>query len=141
MAKKLAVKAVTSQKPWARAQLLAGRVDTMGSMKVPLPDIPPEQRTSAVEALLDLVRQLLDRVHQLEETNQQLRDEVAILRGQKPRPPISPSLLPLPASSATPAPKERRRGKPTRPRNTELTIHRAVALHPPTLPEGATLKG
>jgi hypothetical protein len=110
-------------------------------MKVALPDIPPEQRTPAVEGLLDLVRQLLDRVHELEDTNQQLRDEIAILKGQKPRPQISPSILQLPAPTATPTPKERRRGKPTRPRITELTIHREVPLHPSTLPEGATLKG
>jgi hypothetical protein len=110
-------------------------------MKIPLPDIPPEQRTPAVEALLDLVRQLLDRVHELEEANQQLRDEIALLKGQKPRPQISPSILQLPAPPGAPTPKQRRRGKPTRPRNTELTIHREVSLHPATLPEGATLKG
>ena len=113
----------------------------MGSMKVTLPDIPPEQRTPLVEALLDIGRQLLDRVHELEETVQQLRDEIAILKGQKPRPQISPSILQLPPPTDTPTPKERRRGKPTRPRNTELTIHREVPLHPPTLPEGATFKG
>jgi hypothetical protein len=110
-------------------------------MKSPLPDIPPEQRTPAVEALLDSVPQLLDRVHELEATNQQLRDEIAILKGQKPRPQISPSILQVPSPTATPTPKERRRGKPTRPPTTELTIHRQVPLHPATLPEGATLKG
>lgn len=109
-------------------------------MKVELPDIPPEQRTPVVETLLDIVRQLLDRVHELDETNQQLRDEIALLTGQKPRPQISPSILQLPPT--TPAtPQERRRGKPTGPKNAELTIHREVPLHPATLPEGATLKG
>lgn len=112
----------------------------MGSMKVPLPDLPPEQRTPAAEALLDLVRQLLDRVHELEETNQQLRDEIAVLKGQKPRPQISPSILPLPPPT-TASPPPRRRGKPTRPRLSELTIHREVPLYPPTLPEGAAFQG
>jgi hypothetical protein len=110
-------------------------------MKVSLPDLLPEQRTPAVEALLDVVRQLLDRVHELEETNQQLRDEIAILKGQKPRPQIRPGILHLPSPTATTTPKQRRRGKPTRPRTTELTIHREVPLPPATLPEGATLKG
>jgi hypothetical protein len=109
-------------------------------MKVPLPDIPLEQRTPVVEALLDVVRQLLDRVHDLEATNQQLRDEIALLQGQKPRPQLSPSILQLPAPTTTPTPKERRRGKPTRPRNTALTIHREIVLHPPTLPERALFK-
>jgi hypothetical protein len=110
-------------------------------MTISLPNIPPEQRTPLVETLLDVVRQVLDRVRELEETNQLLRDEIAILKGQKPRPQLSPSILQLPAPPTTPTPKERRRGKPTRPRTTELTIHREVPLHPSTLPEGATLKG
>jgi hypothetical protein len=110
-------------------------------MQVELPDIPVEQRTPLVEALLGIVRPLLDRVHELEATNQQLRDESALLKGQKPRPQLSPSILHVPAPPATPTPKERRRGKPTRPRHTERTLHREVTLHPPTLPEGATLKG
>jgi hypothetical protein len=111
----------------------------LGSMMVTLPDIPAEQRTPVVETLLDLVRQLLDRVQELQDTNQQLRDEIALLQGQKPRPQIRPSILHLP--TPTPTPKERRRGKPTRPRTTELTIHREVPLHPPTLPVGATFHG
>src|SRR4051794_21823786 len=110
-------------------------------MQVTLPDIPPDQRTPLVEGLLDLVRQLLDRVAQLEQANQQLRDEIALLKGQKPRPQIRPSILEQGSPTTTPTPKERRRGKPTRPRNAERTIHRAVPLHPPTLPEGARCKG
>src|SRR4051794_11314983 len=116
-------------------------MNNMGSMKVTLPDIPLEQRTPAVESLLDLVRQLLDRVGELEAANQQLRDEIALLKGQKPRPQIRPSILQLPPPPTTPPPKPRRRGQPTRPRNSELTIHREVPLHPPTLPAGATFKG
>ena len=51
-----------------------------------LPEIRPEDRTPLVEALLGIIRELLDRNRQLEETVQQLRDEIAILKGQKPRP-------------------------------------------------------
>ena len=59
-----------------------------------LPEIRPEERTPLVEALLEIIRQLMDRVGQLEQTNQQLRDEIAMLKGQKPRPTIAPSQLP-----------------------------------------------
>ena len=69
----------------------------MGSMKLELPDIRPQERTPLVEALLGIVRQLLDRVGELETTNQQLRDEIAVLKGQKPRPQLRPSILSLPA--------------------------------------------
>jgi hypothetical protein len=110
-------------------------------MKVTLPDIPPEQHTPVVEALLDIVRQLLDRVQELEDTVQQLRDEIAILKGQKPRPQLTPSILQLPSPTPTSTPKQRPRGKPAGPKNTQLTIHREVPLHPATLPEGATFKG
>jgi hypothetical protein len=110
-------------------------------MKVTLPDIPLEQRTPLVEGLLDLVRQLLDRVHELEQANQQLRDEIARLQGQTPRPQLRPSILERGSPPPPSPPQERRRGKPTRPRNSDLTIHREVPLHPPTLPEGALFKG
>src|SRR5579862_8684192 len=57
-------------------------------MKMELPEIRPEDRTPLVEALLASIRELLDRVAVLEVTNQQLRDEIAKLKGQKPRPDI-----------------------------------------------------
>jgi hypothetical protein len=114
----------------------------MGSMKVELPDIRPEERTLVVETLLGILRQVLDRVGELEATNQQLRDEIAVLKGQQPRPQMRPSILsgPAPATAGTTA-KARRRGKPTQRKTSQLTIHREVSLHPATLPEGATFKG
>jgi Transposase IS66 family len=114
----------------------------MGSMKVELPDIPPEERTPVVETLLGILRQVLDRVGELEAANQQLRDEIAVLQGQTPRPQLRPSIRsgPAPTNAATPA-KGRRRGKPTQRKTAQLTIHREVSLHPAPLPAGATLKG
>jgi hypothetical protein len=50
-----------------------------------LPDIPVEQRTPLVEALLAIVRAQQDRIGELEETVQRLRDEIAILKGLKTR--------------------------------------------------------
>ncbi len=47
-----------------------------------LPEVRPEERTPLVDALLAIIRQLLDRVGELEQTNQQLRDEIARLKGQ-----------------------------------------------------------
>jgi hypothetical protein len=69
----------------------------MTTMKVELPEIRPEERTPLVEALLAVLRQVLDHVGELEATNQQLRDEVAVLKGQKPRPQLRPSTLTLPS--------------------------------------------
>ena len=112
-------------------------------MSFEVPPIPDAERTPLVMSLLDLVRSLLDRVQQGDETIQQLRDEIALLKGQKPRPQIRPSILPLPTppNDTATGKSPRRRGKPSGPRNVELTIDREVALHPATLPEGAIFKG
>jgi Transposase IS66 family len=110
-------------------------------MKVELPELRPEERTPLVEALLGVVRQLADRVAELEQTNQQLRDEIAILKGQKPRPTMRPSILLTPAPAPGGAGAGRRRGKPARPKTAELTIHDTVTLHHPDPPAGATVRG
>ena len=106
-----------------------------------LPEIRPEERTPLVEALLGIIRQLLDRIQQLEETNQQLRDEIAILKGQKSRPEIKPSQLETSAPKTEGQKGAKRAGSAKRPKTSELTIDREVVLHPESLPLGATLKG
>src|ERR1700740_153578 len=108
-------------------------------MKMELPEIPLEQRTPLVETLLDLLRQVLDRVNQLEQLIQQLRDEIANRKGQKPRPDIKPSLLDTPATAE--GPKKKRRDPAKRPKTAELHIDREMPLHPANLPPGATFKG
>jgi Transposase IS66 family len=107
-----------------------------------LPEIRPEERTPVVEALLGIIQQLLDHVGQLEVTVQQLRDENARLKGQKPRPDIKPSVLEA-SKPKTAAGQEggKRAGSAKRPKTAELTIHHEVPLHPEGLPVGATFKG
>ena len=107
-------------------------------MKIELPEIRPEERTPLVEALLTLLRQVLDRVQQLEDANQQLRDEVAVLQGQKPRPTIRPSQLEDAAPSLTPTPQ--RPASPKRPMSSRRTVHREVKLHLDDLPPGAVFR-
>jgi hypothetical protein len=69
-----------------------------------------------------------------------LRDENAVLKGQKPKPEIRPSQLESPPPRP-PAEGGKRPGSQKRSKNAELTIHRVVPLHPPDLPEGAVFKG
>jgi Transposase IS66 family len=109
-------------------------------MKMELPEIRPEDRTPLVEALLGIIRRLADHVGKLEATVQELRDENAKLKGQKPRPKIRPSLLNTPAQYKDGTGQGQRRGKPTRPKTSELTIHATVQLFPSNLPVGATFK-
>jgi len=115
-------------------------------MKMELPEIRPEDRTPLVESLLAIIQVLLDRNRQLEETVLQLRDEIAILKGQKPRPQIKPSRLEsaTPPSQQEASPKEgsaKRPGSEKRPKKSQLTIHHRVLLHIDDLPHGAVLKG
>src|SRR5438094_411689 len=110
-------------------------------MKMELPDIRPEERTPLVEALLAIIRQLLDRVAQLEQTNQQLRDEIAKLKGQKPRPDIKPSVLEGTKPKTERKEGGKRPGSAKRPKTAELHIHHEVQLHAEGLPVGAILKG
>jgi hypothetical protein len=109
-------------------------------MKFELPEIRPEDRTPLVEALLGIIRQLADRVAELEVTNREVRDEVAVLKGQKPRPKISPSILNTTPQTNDSTGKGRRRGRPTRPKTAELAIHHTLPLHRAGLPAGARFK-
>ena len=73
----------------------------MESMRIEIPVIPEAERTPLVVSLLAIIDAQQQRLRQLEETVQQLRDEIAILKGQKPRPTIAPSTLePPPKPSA-----------------------------------------
>ena len=98
-----------------------------------LPDIAPEERTPAVVALLEIIRQQ-------QELIQQLRDEIAILKGQKPRPKIQPSRLEQPQPSTATAEqgdKKRRPGSAKRSKNMELTIHQDIYLPVTGAPTGS----
>jgi hypothetical protein len=110
-------------------------------VKIELPEIRSEERTPLVEALLGIIRQLSDRVAEFERINQELRDEIARSKGQKTRPDIKPSILNTPPNSEDGAGQGRRRGKPSRPKTADLTIHNTVKLKLDTAPAGATLHG
>jgi len=106
-----------------------------------LPEIGPEERTPLVEALLGIIRVQQDRIQQLEETVRQLRDEIAILKGQKPRPAIRPSLLEATRPKDQGLEAGKRPGSAKRPKTAELHIHHEVPLHPEALPVGASFRG
>lgn len=109
----------------------------------PLPEIPLEQRTPLVEALLAIICAQQDRIRQLEETVQQLRDEIAILKGQKPRPKIAPSQLeqPAPEPPPTAGEKKKRAGSEKKSKNAQLTITREQTIAFPDPPAGSVSKG
>jgi hypothetical protein len=110
-------------------------------MKMELPDIRADERTPLVESLLAIIRIQQDRIQLLEATVQELRDEIAILKGQKPRPDIKPSRLEANQPKPTPPAGSKRPGSAKRPKTDELHIDHEMPLHPEGLPVGATFKG
>jgi hypothetical protein len=107
-----------------------------------LPEIPAEQRTPLVEALLAVIYAQQDRIAKLEGTVQVLRDEIAILKGQKPRPNIAPSRLEQPPAPPPPADgeKKKRPGSDKRPKNAQLTITQERHIPFPDPPCGSVSK-
>lgn len=110
-------------------------------MKVELPIIRPEEQTPLVEALVAIIQQLADRVGQHDVTIQQLRDEIAQLKGQKPRPTLQPSVLERAPAPPTPSEGGKRPGSAKRPKTAELTIHHEQPLHLDHPPQDATFRG
>jgi Transposase IS66 family len=106
-----------------------------------IPDIPTEQRTPLVEALLAIIAAQQDRIRQLEETVQHLRDEIAILKGQKPKPKIEPSRLEKSGPRPPVVEGQKRPGSQKRAKNAELTITRECSLPFPDPPLGSVSKG
>jgi hypothetical protein len=100
-----------------------------------------EQRTPLVEALLCIIRVQQDRIRELEEAVQTLRDEIAILKGQKPRPQIAPSRLEQPAPRPPLGEGQKRPGSQKRPKNAQLTITHEIPIPFPDPPAGSVSKG
>jgi hypothetical protein len=102
--------------------------------KIPkLSDLPPEQVTPPVLTLLEIC-------HYQQEQIQQLRDEIARLKGEKPKPKIRPSAL------EKPPPKGEKKGERPKTRHKrrktgELTIHETIRVAPKEVPEGSRFKG
>lgn len=136
-------------------------------MKITLPDIPESERTPLVVALLAVIEQLVQENARQSELIQQLRNEIAILKGEKPRPTFKTSGMaeqagaPPPAgqdegddedgdssggegeaSSPSGSAKEKRPGSEKRRKKPQLPIHETVKLAPvAAIPPGSVFKG
>ena len=104
------------------------------AMKWPpkIPDIPDEERTPLVTALLEIVQ-----IQQ--ELIQELKDEIARLKGQKPKPRIKPSALEKDSGNKESSAK--RSGSSKRDKTESLEIHETVIVKARNVPTGSKFKG
>ena len=112
-------------------------------------DEPIQKQSEQIAQLAEENRRLQDRldvalntIALLREENQQLRNEIARLKGQKPRPKIPPSTLEGPKSKDRQNDKNRlTRGQHPRHKKNNLIIHTKNRIKPESIPEGAVFKG
>jgi hypothetical protein len=110
-------------------------------MKLELPPIPASERTPLVDALLPILDAQQQQIQLLEETVQQLRDEIAILKGQKPRPTIAPSRLETPPPKPPRAEGDKRPGSQKRSKKTVFLTPEKQLVPFPNRPPGARSDG
>src|SRR5437764_11320415 len=108
-------------------------------MKIELPLIAAAERTPLVEGLLAIIDAQQQRLQQLEETVQQLRDEIALLTGQKPRPTIAPSRLEASPPKPPHAEGDQRPGSAKRSQNASFLTPVEVRIPYPNPPPGKGL--
>lgn len=105
--------------------------------KVPqIPDIPEGERTPFVVQLLEVIRYQAELI-------QGLRDEIAVLKGNKPKPKIKPSKMEKGSNSHkdNESFSSKRPGSEKRSKTSDLTIHETIKITVEHVPEGSIFKG
>src|SRR5712691_10528009 len=110
-------------------------------MTLDLPPILAAERTPLVDALLAIIDTLQQRNQFLGEEVQKLRDEIAILKGQKPRPTLAPSRLETPPAKPPQADGTKRPGSHKRSKKDSFLAPETVILPFPDRPAGARSDG
>ena len=109
-----------------------------------LPDINESDRTPIVCLLLDIIAKQAEQLQIAKEQIQALRDEIAVLKGQKPKPKIPQSRLEgkdKDGEEKKEANGNKRPGSAKRSKTQDLEIHKTITLRPDGLVEGAVFKG
>jgi Transposase IS66 family len=120
-----------AKKSWTQDRVCA-LVPLMMSLPK-LPEIPDDERTPLVVALLEIIQLQQEQI-------QMLKDEIARLKGQSPRPKIKPSSLEQ-------DPKKKKRKKDKRPGSARrrkrgvLEIHETKVIEVDNVPSGSQFKG
>jgi hypothetical protein len=102
--------------------------------------IPEIERTPVVSALLEIAEQQSATIQQQAEIIQQLKDEIARLKGQKPKPKIRPSKLEKDRKKKKKSSSGKRSGSRKREKTPHLVVHEHTRVPPESIPKGSVLK-
>ena len=105
-------------------------------MRLPIDEsrIPEEDKNPTVLLLLEIVQQQAELI-------QQLKDEIARLKKQPPRPTIKPSSLENKTKGKNKRTGKKRPGSKKRRKTAKLKIHETIPIPPEHIPEGSEFKG
>lgn len=113
----------------------------MDSFRVPsITEFPEAERTQSLVAVLALCGTLYEMVLRQAETIQQLRDEIARLKGQKPKPDIKPNTFEGKQRGGEP-PAGKRPGSLKRAKTGNLPITKTIVVPVRNVPKGSVRKG
>ena len=108
--------------------------------KFPIPRIPEEEKTPLISELLEIIERQLAVIRYTEELIQQLRDEIARLKGEKAKVELRPSQLEK-RSKGKKTSSEKRPGSEKRSKTGKLIIDETIRIAPESIPPGSTFKG
>lgn len=111
------------------------------STSTPIPPIPEEELTPLVRALIAKNEEYAGIILMLREQVQLLKDEIAVLKGQKPRPKIPPNRLEKDNKPGSKDGEGKRPGSDKKDKTGALEVDETHRIQPENIPPGAKFKG
>jgi hypothetical protein len=99
------------------------------------------EKSPAFSTLIGIVEEQFATIQQQTELIQLLRDEIARLKGQKPKPKIKPSKLEKDPKKRKKSSSDKRAGSQKREKTANLVVHEHIRVPPEIIPEGSVFKG
>ena len=104
--------------------------------KIKIPEIPEEEMTPTVKSLLNVISQCIAIIDIQAKEIQELRDEIARLKGNNTKPKIRPSSMNNDSNDSNKTQNSSKRKKSRRKRK-KLSADRTIIIHPEEIPEGS----